>query len=174
MKAFPHCKAAVSSPLHSMLEGKAFTGLLHRQSRWFPLQKKRCRRLSPAAPLFFTYSSSLRTAKNASVGTCTVPRERIRFLSPLKIFHFEGPPHLTQTGRRSPPVSRFCPTAAKRLYAASAAARCRSQRAKSYSSSLRTAKNASVGTCTVPRERIRFLPSFCFSSSFFFRVTSPP
>ena len=45
---------------------------------------------------------------------------------------------------------------------------------KNHSSSLRTAKNASVGTCTVPRERIFFLPSFCFSSNFFFRVTSPP
>ena len=41
-------------------------------------------------------------------------------------------------------------------------------------SSLRTAMNASVGTCTVPRLRIFFLPSFCFSSSFFFRVMSPP
>ena len=34
--------------------------------------------------------------------------------------------------------------------------------------------NASVGTCTVPRLRIFFLPSFCFSSSFFLRVMSPP
>ena len=42
------------------------------------------------------------------------------------------------------------------------------------SSSFRTARKASVGTWTVPRERIFFLPSFCFSSSFFFRVTSPP
>ena len=41
-------------------------------------------------------------------------------------------------------------------------------------SSLRTAMNASVGTCTVPRFRIFFLPSFCFSSSFFLRVISPP
>ena len=44
----------------------------------------------------------------------------------------------------------------------------------SYSSSFNTARNASVGTFTDPRLRIRFLPSFCFSSSFFFRVTSPP
>ena len=44
----------------------------------------------------------------------------------------------------------------------------------SYSSSFNTARNASVGTFTEPRLRIRFLPSFCFSSSFFFRVTSPP
>ena len=42
------------------------------------------------------------------------------------------------------------------------------------SSSLRTAMKASVGSCTLPRERIFFLPSFCFSSSFFFRVMSPP
>ena len=42
------------------------------------------------------------------------------------------------------------------------------------SSSLRTAMKASVGSWTLPRERIFFLPSFCFSSSFFFRVMSPP
>ena len=42
------------------------------------------------------------------------------------------------------------------------------------SSSLRTAMNASDGTATVPNVRIRFLPSFCFSSSFFLRVMSPP
>ena len=42
------------------------------------------------------------------------------------------------------------------------------------SSSLRTAINASDGTATVPNVRIRFLPSFCFSSSFFLRVISPP
>ena len=45
---------------------------------------------------------------------------------------------------------------------------------KTHSSSLRTARNASVGICTDPRLRIFFLPSFCFSSSFFFRVMSPP
>ena len=43
-----------------------------------------------------------------------------------------------------------------------------------YSSSLRTARKASVGSWTLPRERIFFLPSFCFSSSFFLRVMSPP
>ena len=42
------------------------------------------------------------------------------------------------------------------------------------SSSFSTAMNASVGICTLPSERIFFLPSFCFSSSFFFRVMSPP
>ena len=42
------------------------------------------------------------------------------------------------------------------------------------SSNLSTAMNASVGSWTEPRERIFFLPSFCFSSSFFLRVMSPP
>ncbi len=42
------------------------------------------------------------------------------------------------------------------------------------SSSLSTAINASCGTSTLPSCRMRFLPSFCFSSSFFFRVISPP
>ena len=43
-----------------------------------------------------------------------------------------------------------------------------------YSSIFKTAINASLGTDTVPKDRMRFLPSFCFSSSFFFRVMSPP
>ena len=43
-----------------------------------------------------------------------------------------------------------------------------------HQSIFRTARKASLGTCTVPNWRIRFLPSFCFSSSFFFRVISPP
>ena len=43
-----------------------------------------------------------------------------------------------------------------------------------YSSNFKTAKKASVGTWTVPRLRIFFLPSFCFSKSFFFLVISPP
>ena len=45
---------------------------------------------------------------------------------------------------------------------------------KIYSSNFRTAVNASLGTLTVPSWRILRLPSFCFSSSFFFRVISPP
>ena len=46
--------------------------------------------------------------------------------------------------------------------------------AQSSLSSFRTAMKASLGTETVPKVRIRFLPSFCFSSSFFFLVISPP
>ena len=42
------------------------------------------------------------------------------------------------------------------------------------SSTLSAATNASWGTSTEPTIFIRFLPSFCFWSSFFFRVTSPP
>ena len=42
------------------------------------------------------------------------------------------------------------------------------------SSSFSTAIKASVGSWTVPRVRIFFLPSFYFSRSFFFRVMSPP
>ena len=34
--------------------------------------------------------------------------------------------------------------------------------------------NASLGTCTEPSWRMRFLPSFCFSSSYFLREMSPP
>ena len=47
-------------------------------------------------------------------------------------------------------------------------------KAENYSSSLRTAMKASWGTSTLPSWRIRFLPSFCFSRSFFLRVISPP
>jgi hypothetical protein len=38
----------------------------------------------------------------------------------------------------------------------------------------RAATNASGGTSTLPPIFIRFLPSFCFSSSLRFRVMSPP
>ncbi len=34
--------------------------------------------------------------------------------------------------------------------------------------------NASCGISTFPNWRIFFLPAFCFSSSFFLRVASPP
>ncbi len=43
-----------------------------------------------------------------------------------------------------------------------------------HSSSFSTDRNASVGIETVPSWRIFFLPSFCFSRSFFFLVMSPP
>ena len=39
---------------------------------------------------------------------------------------------------------------------------------------LRTDRNASCGTSTFPTCFMRFLPSFCFSRSFRFRVMSPP
>ena len=42
--------------------------------------------------VFFPYSSSLRTARNASVGSCTLPRERIFFLpAPEKLRFIGGP-----------------------------------------------------------------------------------
>ena len=41
-------------------------------------------------------------------------------------------------------------------------------------SSLRTAKKADCGTSTEPIWRMRFLPFFCFSNNFRFRVMSPP
>mgnify|MGYP002153976345 CR=1 FL=1 len=45
----------------------------------------------------------------------------------------------------------------------------------SYSSSnFSTDRNASCGTSTLPSWRIFFLPSFCFSRSFFFLEISPP
>jgi len=43
-----------------------------------------------------------------------------------------------------------------------------------YRPSFSTAMNASCGISTCPTIRIRFFPAFCFSSSFRFRVTSPP
>ena len=43
-----------------------------------------------------------------------------------------------------------------------------------YLSTFNTARKASWGISTRPTCFIRFLPSFCFSSSFFLRLTSPP
>ena len=42
------------------------------------------------------------------------------------------------------------------------------------SSVLKAATKASCGTETEPMDFMRFLPSFCFSSSFFLREMSPP
>ena len=97
----------------------------------------------------------------ASVGTRTAPKFRIFFLPA---------PHLTQTvGNEFRPFQGFA--CGKTLDAADRSG----EGKKTYSlSSLRTAMKASVGTCTVPKFRIFFLPSFCFSSSFFLRVISPP
>ena len=41
-------------------------------------------------------------------------------------------------------------------------------------STCRMARNASCGISTEPTCFMRFLPAFCFSSSFFLRVMSPP
>ena len=43
-----------------------------------------------------------------------------------------------------------------------------------HSSGSRMHMNASWGMATLPTVFIRFFPSFCFSSSFRLRVTSPP
>src|ERR1700730_8126184 len=43
-----------------------------------------------------------------------------------------------------------------------------------HQSRLNTAMKASCGISTLPTRLRRFFPSFCFSSSFRFRVTSPP
>ena len=43
-----------------------------------------------------------------------------------------------------------------------------------YSSTLRIAMKASCGTSTEPMAFMRFLPSFCFSSSLRLREMSPP
>ena len=92
-----------------------------------------------------------------------------------------GPSLIYMLGANELPLRQGFRLRRKRLYGAPAPPRSAGPRgqdedapAPSYSSSLRTARNASVGSCTEPRLRIFFLPSFCFSSSFFFRVMSPP
>ena len=47
-------------------------------------------------------------------------------------------------------------------------------RAQESESSFKTAVKASLGRVTLPSLRIFFLPAFCFSSSFFLRLMSPP
>ena len=46
--------------------------------------------------------------------------------------------------------------------------------ARAYASIFSAARNADCGISTLPNWRIRFLPSFCFSSSFRLREISPP
>ncbi len=103
--------------------------------------------------------SSFSTAMKASVGTWTVPRFRIFFLPVI------GSLILSQVS--------FISFHASRRTAAGALPRAERQKDQSLSS-FSTAMKASVGTWTVPKFRIFFLPSFCFSSSFFLRVISPP
>ena len=43
-----------------------------------------------------------------------------------------------------------------------------------HTSTLSAAMNASRGITTLPTWRMRYLPSFCFSRSVRWRVTSPP
>ena len=102
------------------------------------------------------YSSSLRTAINA-------PHRA----SPA------GAPFMFFDGQVNCPSVRFF--FKKRLHGLTAApALPGARRWEHYSSSFRTAMNASVGSWTLPRFRIFFLPSFCFSKSFFLREISPP
>ena len=84
---------------------------------------------------------------------------------------------LSSSGGMDPPcaILRFAPNVRrKRRTPLCGVGRRRKSCAAYSSSSLRTAMKASVGSWTEPRERIFFLPSFCFSSSFFLRVISPP
>ena len=61
-----------------------------------------------------------------------------------------------------------------RLPAGACLAQARSGGGDHSSPMRRAAINASCGICTEPYSRIRFLPSFCLSSSFFLREMSPP
>ena len=127
-----------------------------------------------------SYSSSLSTAINASVGSCTLPRLRILFLPAPQSRLCGDPFGFNMLGGSESRLRRGFRPRRNRSYGACAPPHAAGpQRAEedaglSYSSSLSTAMNASVGSCTLPRLRIFFLPSFCFSSSFFFRVMSPP
>jgi hypothetical protein len=57
------------------------------------------------------YSSSLRTAKKASVGTCTVPRERIFFLPPPQNQRFCRDSALDSNGQTKPAHFKVSPSA---------------------------------------------------------------
>ena len=102
------------------------------------------------------------------------------FLAAPQRFPFAGIPiFFACSGGVNPPSAKVLPSA-KRLHALTRAPPpgapegAKKLRPQFSSSSFSTAINASVGICTLPRLRIFFLPSFCFSSSFFFRVISPP
>ena len=59
-----------------------------------PLQSRRVGPWRPPPFLLFSYSSSLRTARNASVGSCTEPRLRIFFLPAPQSLRLGGDPSL--------------------------------------------------------------------------------
>ena len=108
-------------------------------------------------------------------------RAHLLLARPTKGRPFAGTPfYLTCSGGVNPPCAKVLASGQNACTAHSAAPRCGAPEGNKKmlpvysSSSLSTAINASVGICTVPRLRIFFLPSFCFSSSFFLRVMSPP
>ncbi len=76
----------------------------------------------------------------------------------------------TENGAEAP----FC----KRVYRRSVAPQSRTMRSRKNGqpqlSILRAEMNASCGMSTLPNWRIFFLPAFCLSKSFRFRVASPP
>ena len=93
-------------------------------------------------------------------------RTHLFLARPTKSLDFAGNPSrdLTCSGGVNPPCAKALP-AANPLYGAAAPPRCAGpQRAKTrcsgpHSSSFSTAIKASVGSCTVPRVRIFFLPA---------------
>ena len=108
-------------------------------------------------------------------------RAHLLLARPTKGRPFAGTPfYLTCSGGVNPPCAKVLASGQNACTAHSAAPRCGAPEGNKKmlpvysSSSLSTAMKASVGICTVPRLRIFFLPSFCFSSSFFLRVMSPP
>ena len=92
-----------------------------------------------------------------------------------------SPPQFGQTARLRAADGRTCTRTSRSTASPSTAPRRsartpRASRGHYFFPSLRfsTARNASCGTSTAPTCFIRFLPSFCFSSSLRLRVMSPP
>ena len=73
------------------------------------------------------------------------------------------------------PPSRKCHALVATSFQPTVCSRKRRLGACGYSSPIRSAAmKASCGMVTLPYSRMRFLPSFCLSSSFFLRLMSPP
>ena len=92
-------------------------------------------------------------------------------LDPYSTHHGSLPPGARFGFSRKASTSQMPPLTSSRMNRMSAKF---TRQVPYFPSTRSTARKASCGISTAPTCFIRFLPAFCFSSSFFLRVMSPP
>ncbi len=158
------CRESNNAPVAQLDRVAGFepVGWRFESSRAHGLVRKPTGRRIAASRFFATVSSEailaceLREGRSSAHGRCGSGVRFVRQCCPTPLF-----PRLLSGDGREIPAMPFLP-------------KCRSLWADRQSSGWRIDMNASWGMETFPTVFIRFLPSFCFSSSFRLRVISPP